>query len=244
MIRWGGADLTVGPEHRFALRGVEVSRSPGGNDYSVVVELVPNSGMLPFSADRLGRPMAIFVGEEPVRVLMVRDPLPNELRLAGRWTEREARALAERMLMDFGVPTEGGALRGSDLINEGRPTIEMALLLTSSDRDYEAPNLVVERDGRELRFGKLASFEVESGFASQDREGRTGIGYVVVDEVGFRAFTREHTGRQVGVFVNQELLAVPVIEGEIPGRGVLTGGVERFSEKRVRELLAYLRGDG
>lgn len=219
-------------------------RSPGGSDYSMVIELAPNSGMLPFTADRLGQPLAIFVGDEPVRVLMIRDPLPNELRLAGRWTEKEAQALAERMLADFGEPTEGGALRGSDRINEGRPTIEMALVLTPQDRDYDTPNLVIEQGGRELRFGKVASFEVESSFPSEDRAGRMGVGYVVVDKEGFRAFTREHTNRQVGIFVDQELLAVPVIEGEIPGSGILTGGVEGFSEERVRELLAYLRGDG
>lgn len=218
-------------------------RSPGGQDFSLAVQLAPNSGMLPFSSERLGQPVAIFVGDEAVRVLMVRDPLPNELRLAGRWSEGEARALAERMMADFGTPTEGSALRGSDRINEGRPTIEMALLLAPSDRDYETPNLVIEQDGRELRFGKVASFEVESCFPSEDRTGRMGVGYVVVDEEGFRAFTREHTSRQVGVFVDQSLLSVPVIEGEIPGSGILTGGREGFSEERVRELLAYLRGD-
>ena len=207
------------------------------------MQLASNSGMLPFSSERLGQPVAIFVGDEAVRVLMVRNPLPNELRLAGRWSESEARALAERMMADYGTPTEGGALRGSERINEGRPTIEMALLLQPSDRGYETPNMVVEQEGSELRFGNVASFEIESCFPSEDRTGRMGVGYVVVDEAGFRAFTREHPSRQVGVFVDRELLSVPVIEGEIPGRGILTGGREGFSKERALKLLAYLRGD-
>ena len=192
--------------------------------------------MLDFSSQRVGLPLAILVEGEPVRVLMMQSTLANELRLAGRWTQAEAEELAARMRAERGVPTQGAPIRGSDLINRGRPTLELAVVLQPGDEFFDQPSVTLERGDQELRFGPIASFEVEAVFPSQDRDQRMALGYRVVDKPAFRQFTRNATGREVGIFVGEQLVQVATIDGEIPGAGILTGGMDGLSDAEFAEL--------
>ncbi|MAW59236.1 MAG: hypothetical protein CMJ94_00215 [Planctomycetes bacterium] len=192
--------------------------------------------MLDFSSQRVGLPLAILVEGEPVRVLIMQSTLANELRLAGRWTQAEAEELAARMRAERGVPTQGAPIRGSDLINRGRPTLELAVVLQPGDEFFDQPSVTLERDNKELRFGPIASFEVESAFEVVDRDQGVSIGYKVVDAPAYRQFTRNAGRRSVGVFVAEELVEILTFEGEMPGAGVLTGGEDGLSDAEFAEL--------
>lgn len=218
---------------------MEVARDVSGR-VALDFSFDPNSGLAELSGGLEGRPLAIMLDELAVKIVRVETVMIDSMRLVGDWSVDEAEALAGFFRARRAVPTEGKPIRGSAFINIGRPTIELAMVMRPDDANYDTPSMVREYQGRELRFGSIASFEAQDVFESLDRKQHQALGYEVVDVPAFRRFTREASNREVGFFVGERLLIVATIEGEIPGQGVLySGSLEGFSAEEWAFLLDH-----
>ena len=232
----------MGPEQSFALQSVSVVEMPGDRGFGVSMKLAPGNGFLDFSLQHVGKPLAVMVEEEPAIVLMLRSSIADQMLLAADWTEAEAEELAAQLDAQRGAARERVLVRGSDQAATGKPTIELAVVLRSGEELYDNPWMTETYQGKELRFGSGVSFEVETAFPSLDRRSRRAVGYKLVDQAGYRAFTGKVSGREVGFFVAGKLFIVAVIEGPIPGQGILTSGSAGFSEAEQKRLIEHLQG--
>jgi preprotein translocase subunit SecD len=216
---------------------------PGDRGFGVSLKLAEGNGFLDFSMQHVGKPLAVMVDDEPAIVLMLQASIADQVLLAGNWTKSQAVELAAKLDAQRGLARERVEVRGSADAATGKPTIELAVVLQPGEELYDNPWVTAEYGGKTLRFGSGVSFEVEAAFPSQDRDGRIAIGYKLVDQAGYAAFTGKVTGRDVGFFVSGKLFMVAEVEGPIPGQGILTGGSTGFSPDEATRLIQFLRGE-
>ena len=100
-----------------------------------------------------------------------------------------------------------------------------------------------EEYGEELWLSEQRPFTVKTAFLTHDHRGRAAIGFELVEKEQFRAYTGSIVGKRMGIFVDGEFLSAPEVGSPLPGGGVLTGGLDGFTEEEARALVARLRGE-
>ena len=85
-------------------------------------------------------------------------------------------------------------------------------------------------------------FDVASASYASDEFGSPGVGFDLAphEQDRFRAWTAERVNRKIAVLVDGRVLQVVTIRDALPGRGIISGGAQRFTNQEVHELVAGL----
>ena len=80
-------------------------------------------------------------------------------------------------------------------------------------------------------------------FPATDDKGFPAVGFRFSSEreTPFARFTDEFTDRKMAIVLNGEIHSAPVIEGRLPGGGIINGGAAGFSPEEVKELITVLK---
>lgn len=86
--------------------------------------------------------------------------------------------------------------------------------------------------------GPLRSYRIVGATVASDQDGNPALGFQVASEqrADFRAWTSDHVGRRLGIFLEGRLVSAPVIETALPGTGILAFGRHRKTDVEVRAL--------
>ncbi len=60
-------------------------------------------------------------------------------------------------------------------------------------------------------------------------------------KAAFADFTQEFRQRRMAIVLNNQVESAPVIQGRLPGGGIITGGAQGFASDEMRELITVLR---
>ncbi|GEM_PF-5096655 len=89
--------------------------------------------------------------------------------------------------------------------------------------------------GKELDPGELKQ--------TQDRYGLPAVSFAFKKEAArtFMHLTEKYKNHPLAILINGAVRSCPVVQGKLPGRGIITGGAKGFSENEVRDLLKALK---
>jgi len=223
---WKDRELRLGEQHEFAIAGIGVYPMAGGQSYGLSVELMDREAFLQYTGSNTQRPLAIMVGDEIVAAPMLQSAIPGRLNISKGnpgWTEQEANNLMMRMMTQTGRMPDGvGDVRGSEFVNQGRPTIEFAMVLKPGEAGYEQAQQV-EHDGEKFRLSARQSFELTSVTSSLDNRGELALRYAALDKGKMKAWTGERIGRDLVISVGNVIYIVAELQSSIPGDGIITG---------------------
>ncbi len=246
-VEYKGGHLHLGLSHHFLLKSVAVEEFVDGG-FAVAIEVEDREAMLQLTGKYVDYPMAIMGwGNKILSVPMIQTAIPGRLLLQGGakgFTADEAESIVEAINASH-VMLGGGDVESVEFssTNRGKPTIEFAFVIHENEEGYDKAARVTCND-QEYVIGKVHSYEAERVFWSKDVSDFPALGFSLLDSEGFRDLTAKNTGNQVAVMVAGKVFTVPVIEGALPGRGIITGGSEGFTAADVELLLSHFQGLG
>jgi preprotein translocase subunit SecD len=84
----------------------------------------------------------------------------------------------------------------------------------------------------------LTNRDVESTRRTKDNAGRAAIGMTLTDEAGerFYAYTREHLGEPIAIFLDGQLLAAPTVQSALRNSLTITGGPNGLTDELADAL--------
>ena len=116
------------------------------------------------------------------------------------------------------------------------------------DGDLTAVPVRVEDTIRAIEVGSTSSWEftgadLEFVGRSQDQHGYSAVRFEFQEhrKAAFADFTDDFRQRRMAIILNQKVDSAPVIQGRLPGGGIITGGENGFSTEEVLELITVLR---
>ena len=85
--------------------------------------------------------------------------------------------------------------------------------------------------------------DLERVFKTQDRLGYPAVGFEMTSQAApaFGDFTKQYIKKQLAIALNDEIVTAPELEGALYGQSQITGGINGFTDREVREMVTVLR---
>jgi hypothetical protein len=246
-IDYKGGHLHLGLSHKFLLKSLAVEEFVDGG-FAVSIEVEDREGLLQLTGKYVGRPMAIVGWNNKIlSVPVIQSAIPGRLLLQGGskgFTADEAESIVEEINRCH-VFVGSGDFEGVEYssTNRGKPTVEFAFVLGHADDGYDKASRITF-EGQEYALGKVHSYEVKSVAWTKGVSDAPALAFSVLDSEGFKDLTTKNSGNRVAVMVAGKVFTIPVIEGGLPGRGIIAGGREGFTDAQVELLQSHFPGLG
>jgi preprotein translocase subunit SecD len=114
--------------------------------------------------------------------------------------------------------------------------------------DPEAKEGTTEYKGKEgtMRLRDVRSFDIKEASASTDGLGRPAVQFEIADgqKEEFRRWTGSIVEHQLAIIIDGVVVTTPRVMSALPGKGILEGGAQEWSEQDVKILADRIRSRG